>query len=66
MRLHMAGKTDSEIADLFKISAGTVAAQSHKARMKLRARLGSPTIGQWAGDAGADVPAAIPRWRRCG
>jgi RNA polymerase sigma factor (sigma-70 family) len=43
MRLHLAGKTNQEIADLLKISPGTVGAQLHTARDKLRACLGNWT-----------------------
>lgn len=43
MRLHLEGKTNQEIARLFKSSPGTVAAQLHTARKALRARLGDDT-----------------------
>jgi RNA polymerase sigma factor (sigma-70 family) len=44
LRLHLAGKTDEEIARFFKISKGTVAAQLSKARSRLR-----PLLGDWRG-----------------
>lgn len=45
MRLHLAGKSNQEIADLLKISPGTVGAQLHIARNKLRVLLSNRTGG---------------------